>query len=120
MYEDDAVTRLISLLLLSVLVMAQAQAMPEYSAEQERIYLVQIINQLNSVLPLIRNAEKSQPKNQRVSFHYLAWQDANGDKHNGLLEDIQAIKKGIEERLDAVAIEPRVIAPIGGDYLDSH
>jgi len=120
MYEDNTVKRWLSLLLLGFLTISQGQAAVAYSAEQERIYLVQLINQLNAMLPIIRMAEKSQPKNQRVNFRYYAWKDAGGNKHNGLLEDVQAIKTGIEEKLNAITIEPRAIAPMGGDYVDSH
>lgn len=106
---------LITILSMSI---AQAQTLANVSAEQEHIYLVQLMNQLNALVPVIRSTQKAQPKNQRVSFHYSAWLDGKGQKHNGLLEDIQAIKKGVAEKLNTVAIEPRFVAPIQGDYLD--
>lgn len=88
------------------------------SSEQERIYLVQLVNQLNAMLPTVKAAQRQQPRNARIQFHYSAYQDANGQAHNGLLEDRQTIKQGIEEKLDTVTVEPRVIQPIRGDYLD--
>lgn len=77
-----------------------------YASEtQEKMYLVQILNQLNAIRPTILAAKKEQPSNRRVKFHYQS-----------LLEDIEAIKKGINEKLAEVAIEPRAVVPIKGDY----
>lgn len=90
----------------------------EKSFEKESMYLVQLVNQLNAMMPFIVAAGKAQPQNQRMTFHYSAWKDTNGKKHNGLLEDTQLIKKAIEEKLNTVSIEPRVIAEIQGDYVN--
>ena len=87
------------------------------SEAQERVYLIQMLNQLNAIQPLMIAAEKEQPKNQRIQFHYTQFRDSQGQLHNGLLEDIQAIKAGIEEKLNQVSIEPRTTAPIEGDYM---
>jgi RAQPRD family integrative conjugative element protein len=123
MYEEQLVKRcvflffLFFLFLFSFSIVSHAQLAVGDSREQERIYLVQLDNQINAMLPIIRAAEKAQPKNQRVSFHYTAWRDAQGNLHPGLREDVQAIKKGVEEKLNAVSIEPRIVTPIRGDYL---
>lgn len=95
-----------------------SMSVAEASIEQERAYLVQLVNQLAAMTPLILAAQKEQPANTRVTFHYTAYRDATGQKHNGLLEDVQAIKQGIEEKLNAVSAEPRVVMPVQGDYLD--
>ncbi len=89
------------------------------TSQQEKIYLTQILNQLNAIQPLIVAAAKTQEKNTRIQFHYTQYPDAEKQIHNGLLEDIQAIKKGIEEQLNQIAIEPRHIQPIQGDYLNN-
>ncbi len=68
--------------------------------------------------PLIIAAEKSQPANTRIKFHYTQYRDNHGNVHHGLLEDIQAIKFGITQKLNDTSVEPRVVAPIKGDYLD--
>lgn len=83
---------------------------------KERIYLVQILNQLDAVQPIILAAAKEQPKNIRIQFHYTRYTDAKGQVHNGLLEDIQAIRAGIEQKLNQTSVEPRVVQPIKGDY----
>src|SRR5262245_28075917 len=86
------------------------------STEQENRYLIQVLNQLDAMKPLILAAKKEQSEHQRMQFHYTAWRDSHGQLHNGLLEDIQAIKAGIAEKLHAPAIEPRPVEPIQGDY----
>ena len=84
----------------------------------EKMYLTQILNQIDAMQPLIIAAEKSQPANTRIKFHYSQYKDNHGKLHNGLLEDIQAIKSGITQKLNNTSIVPRVVAPIKGDYLD--
>jgi RAQPRD family integrative conjugative element protein len=118
MCEEIKVKRSICFLLFSISLASNAHTIVGNSVEQERIYLVQLVNQLNALLPVITTAEKSQPKNQRVSFHYSAWHDAKGKRHNGLWEDVREIKSGIEEKLNTVTVEPRVVVPIQGDYLE--
>jgi RAQPRD family integrative conjugative element protein len=117
MYEGKRVKRFVGFLLLGISLASSAHTATSDSTEQEHVYLVQLINQLNAMLPIVRAAEKAQPKNQRISFHYSVWHDAKGQKQNGLLEDIQEIKRGIEEKLNAISIEPRAVTPIRGDYL---
>lgn len=90
------------------------------STEQEKIYLVQILNQLDAIQPLILTAQKEQPKNTRVQFHYTKYRDSQGQLRNGLLEDVQAIRNGIEQNLKDIPIEPRTVTPIKGDYLDNN
>jgi RAQPRD family integrative conjugative element protein len=87
------------------------------SEKQEREYLLQLLNQLDAMQPLIIAAEKEQPKNLRVQFHYTKFKDSEGQIHNGLLEDIEAIRGGIKEKLNETQIEPRVVTPIAGDYV---
>ncbi len=88
-------------------------------ATQEKIYLVQILNQLNAMQPLVLAAQQAQPFNTRIQFHYTHYRDTDGHLCNGLLDDITAIKKGITEKLNQPAIEPRTVKPIKGDYLDT-
>jgi RAQPRD family integrative conjugative element protein len=85
---------------------------------RERIYLVQMMNQLDSMKPLLIAASKEQAKNSRVQFHYIAYRDSNGNLHNGLLEDINEIKNGIQDKLNKTEAEPRTFQAIKGDYLN--
>ena len=66
-------------------------------------------------------AQKAQSKNERLFFHYIAWRNpVSGVTHNGLLEDIEAIKMGVKEKLENIdhdKLSPKTIEPIKGDYL---
>ena len=86
--------------------------------DTEKVYLTQIVNQLDALQPLIMAASEAQPPDQRVTFHYQQYRDNQGRVHNGLLEDVQAVKAGVVEHLNAPAIEPRSIRPLQGDYLN--
>lgn len=88
------------------------------SSTTERIYLMKILNQLNAIKPLVLSAAKEQPQENRVKFHYTSYYDAKGRQHNGLLEDINAIEQGINEKLNSVLSTQHVFQPIVGDYVD--
>lgn len=88
-----------------------------YAKENEESYLRQILNQLDAMQLTVLAAKKEQIPNTRLQFHYTRYQNAKGEWHSGLLEDIKAIKSGIEERLKASPIEPKGLVPIKGDYI---
>lgn len=85
--------------------------------ENERIYLIQILNQLHAIKPLIVAAAKEQPKTNRIKFHYTRYRDMNGI-HNGLLDDINAIEMGIKEKLHQLPHSPHFVESIKGDYIE--
>lgn len=74
--------------------------------ELENTSLARIRNILNSLTPLINEAELQQDKSMRVQFRY-EW----------LRSDINQIKQGIDQKLNTPSVQPRVIQPIKGDYL---
>jgi RAQPRD family integrative conjugative element protein len=86
---------------------------------RERIYLAHILHQLEALKPLVLSANREQEKNARIQFRYVSYRDANGMPHHGLLEDINAIQKGIEAKLDDKNLEPRHFPTIKGDYLEA-
>lgn len=86
--------------------------------QTEKMYLTQMLNQIDAMQSLIIAAEKAQPANTRIKFHYTRYKDSHGNIHNGLQEDVQAIKSGITQKLNDTSVEPRVVAPIKGDYLE--
>jgi RAQPRD family integrative conjugative element protein len=88
------------------------------SEANERIYLLQMMNQLEAMKPLLIAAAKEQNKNSRLQFHYMAYRDFNGKLQNGLLEDINEIKNGIQDKLNDSGNEPRHFQAIKGDYLN--
>lgn len=91
------------LLLLTVLI---PLSIVHADSETENIELLRIINILNSVSPLIDEAQRQQDKSARVQFEYEA-----------LRGDLTKIKTGIQEKLNTPSIEPRKATPIQGDYL---
>lgn len=125
MYEKKDVRQIMKLIRIifslgAVLMLTLAVTNCFANEAQERSYLQQILNQLNAVQSLILAAQKEQPKNIRITFHYTKFRDSQGQRHNGLLEDVQAIKAGIVQKLSQPSIEPRVVKPLNGDYLDSY
>ncbi len=89
------------------------------SPEQERVYLLQLIHQMDAMKPTLLAAEKEQSKTARIQFHYTAYRDIHGQWHPGVWEDLQSIRSGIEEKLEHSPAEVRTIEPIQGDYMDS-
>lgn len=78
-------------------------------SELENASLARIVNVLNSLNPLIDEAQRQQDKNTRVQFQY-----------DVLKNDLLKIKAGINAKLKQVSIEPRVVTPLQGDYLTFH
>jgi RAQPRD family integrative conjugative element protein len=105
-------------LIVSVLLSISLFSINAHASEhQERIYLMQIVNQLNAIKPLIIAASLQQPKTNRVQFHYSHYLDEHHKKHNGLTEDLNQIEMSIQNKLNHIPIEPSVLPPIKGDYI---
>jgi RAQPRD family integrative conjugative element protein len=85
--------------------------------EKERMYLLQILNQLNAMKPLIMAAEHEQPKKIRIPFHYNAYKDRKGKIQEGLIDKINHIEQDIRIKLYSQSSEPRIVASEKGDYL---
>lgn len=96
-----------------ILLASSALATPE----QERVYLLQLLHQIDALQPTLLAAEKAQDKTARVQFHYTAYQDASGQHHNGVKEDLQQIRSGIQAQLNSIAVEPRSLPPMDEDEL---
>lgn len=86
---------------------------------QEKIYLVQMINQLEALKSLVIAAAKEQPANLRIQFHYIAYRDASNQLNNGLFEDIDEIEKGVKAKLNHLSFEPHRFELIKGDYVNN-
>jgi len=106
------------MMLVIAMLMAVISTQVLANEEQERIYLIQMINQLDALKPLLLAAANEEPKNIRSQFHYIAFRDADGKLHNGLLEDINEIKLGIKARLGQTIIGPHNFQAIKGDYIN--
>lgn len=74
--------------------------------ELENAALARVVQVLNSLGPLINEAERQQDQNTHIQFQYDA-----------LRSDLNKIKDGIHQKLQPPSVEPRTVAPIEGDYL---
>lgn len=108
----------IKIVLIITIILSLVTTLATANNTKERMYLTQMINQLDSLKPLIVAASKEQDLTARTQFHYYGYRDSNGILHNGLFEDINEIKKGIQEKLSQNSIEPRNFQKIKGDYLN--
>lgn len=74
--------------------------------EAENATLARIVHELDALQPLINQAQSERPRYARVRFNY--------DK---LRADINKIKQGIQQQLSNAPIEPHIVQPIAGDYM---
>lgn len=80
--------------------------------------LVQLINQINAMMPLIDAAEKQQDKTAPMQFHYDTFIDANGIQHNGLRQDLLTIRQSLINEINQPPLAPRTIIPLQLDYVE--
>lgn len=74
-------------------------------ADGERAALARIIHELQAIDPLITEAASQTNPDARVRFQY-GW----------LRQDLDRIRLGIQEHIDAPRSEPRSYPPLRGDY----
>lgn len=74
-------------------------------ADGEREALAHVIHELQAVEPLLRAAESQANLDARVRFRY-----------DWLRQDLQRMRLGIEEHIDAPRAQPRSFPPLRGDY----
>lgn len=73
---------------------------------KENETLARVVQILNSLKPLINEAELQHDEGERIGFDY-----------HGLRADLAKVKAGIAHKFDQTLLEPRIIQPIKGDYL---
>ncbi|WP_293714727.1 RAQPRD family integrative conjugative element protein [Thiolapillus sp.] len=74
-------------------------------ADGERAALARIIHELQAIDPLITEAASQANPDARVRFRY-----------DWLRQDLDRIRLGIQEHIDAPRSEPRTFPPLRGDY----
>lgn len=79
--------------------------------------LVRLVNQLDALLPLIEEAEREQPQNERFTFHFSSFEGSDGHPHNGLREDIMSMKEALIVQINQPAIDPETVAPLNNDFI---
>ena len=88
---------IIGLLLLGNIVLADSVA--------EREALARLINEIDAIESLIATAESQASPDTRIRFRY-----------DWLRQDLERIRAGIREHIDAPRAEPRTFPPLRGDY----
>jgi RAQPRD family integrative conjugative element protein len=88
-------------------------------ADQERMNetLVRMINQLDAMTPLIEHAKREQPQGTRFQFHFEQFEGSDGQYHNGLKEDVMAIRQALVEQINQPEVDPYHIKPLNTDFV---
>jgi len=71
----------------------------------ERAALTRLALELVSLEPMIRTAESQADPDTRIRFRY-----------DWLREDLERVRRGVQDHIDAPRAEPRSFAPLRGDY----
>ena len=79
--------------------------------------LVRLVNQLDALLPLVDEAEREQPQNERFTFHFSSFESSDGKTHNGIREDILSMKEALIVQINQPAIDPETVAPLNNDFI---
>ena len=94
-------TLLYGVILLALIASSPSQA----DAETEREILARVVHELTILEKLIDRAEQAAEPRARIRFRY-----------NWLREDLERVRRGIEEHWEAPRIEPRTVTPLRADY----
>ena len=97
--------RHISILLAGMLAAVMPLHLARADAEGEREQLARVIHELQAIEPLLRAAESQANPDARVRFRY-----------DWLRQDLQRVRSGIQEHINAPRAEPRSFPPLRGDY----
>ena len=94
-----------AIILLHIFVLGLASPLAHADADAERESLARIIHELEILEPLIDEAKDAADPDARIRFRY-----------DWLKKDLESIRRGILEHIDAPRAEPRVPVPLRGDY----
>lgn len=73
--------------------------------DAERETLARLIHEIEALAPLTETAESQASPDARIRFRY-----------DWLRQDLERIRAGIQEHIDAPRAEPRTFPPLRGDY----
>jgi len=73
--------------------------------QAEREALARLTHELEALAPLIATAESQASPDARIRFRY-----------DWLRQDLERIRTGIQEHIDAPRNQPRTFPPLRGDY----
>ena len=74
-------------------------------ADAERAVLARLDHELQSIEPLLREAESQANPDARIRFRY-----------DWLRQDLRRVRQGIQAHIEAPRAEPRTFPPLRGDY----
>ena len=94
-----------TIIFLHIFVLGLAGPFANADADAEREMLARIVHELEILEPLIVEAEAAADPDARIRFRY-----------DWLKKDLDKIRQGIEQHIDAPRAEPRAAAPLRGDY----
>ncbi|MGE3703313.1 MAG: RAQPRD family integrative conjugative element protein [Hyphomicrobiaceae bacterium] len=86
--------------------LALVMAAPAFAdADAERDALARLIHEIEALEPVIATAESQASPDARIRFRY-----------DWLRQDLERIRAGVQEHIDAPRNEPRKVPPLRGDY----
>jgi RAQPRD family integrative conjugative element protein len=105
--RDQRAKLRLSMLTGTLVAAALAALLPAASADAdaEREALARLAHEMESLEPLVRQAESQAEPDVRIRFRY-EW----------LRHDLARVRQGIEGHLSAPRSEPRTFPPLRGDY----
>ncbi len=90
---------------LGVIVIGLQSPLAYADADAEREALARIIHELELLRPLLAEAKAAADPDARIHFRY-----------DWLKKDLDRVRQGIREHIDAPRAEPRSVAPLRADY----
>ncbi len=94
-----------TIILVHIFVLGLASSLAHADTDAERESLARIIHELQILEPLIDEAKAAADLDARIRFRY-----------DWLKKDLESLRHGIREHIDAPRAEPRVPVPLRGDY----
>ena len=94
-----------TIILLHAILFGLTSPLAHADADAERESLSRVIHELEVLQPLLLEAAAAADPEARVRFRY-----------DWLRKDLERIRQGIQEHIDAPRSEPRAVAPLRGDY----
>ncbi len=104
-YTGPNSLRYASILLAGILVATIPLHLARADTEGEREALARVIRELQALEPLLRTGEAQANPDARVRFRY-----------DWLRQDLQRMRLGIQDHLNAPRAEPRSFPPLRGEY----
>lgn len=80
--------------------------------------LVQVINQINTTLPLLDEAKNEIEPNSRIQVHIESFEGEDGKQHPGVRNDLITIRNALIDYINKPAIEPKTIKPLEFDFIE--